>query len=298
MSTLDRVDYGARDLAIRQQTYNPVRRLPGLPQDVFHLYWRDVHGPLCSRLPGLGYYVQYHFSRAGGANLWPEIPGVRDIGVVLDGAVELGFATEEDQQRFVAASEILFGDEFNLFAHDNAYILPDGSRTLIDTLADPTPNGPSELHRLHLHLNGGSAPGFRSWVADWAKRVADAPQVRRLRLHQPEPYDNTHPAPPSPVVDHVLSEDRLDISIIDLAFDTALSAREFFAGVTFSDTVDEQAAHLKAMAVFPVSGVYTYVRDGVPTTAGLRGSSSARLIDQVGALNQTQKEVTRLFVAQ
>src|SRR5271154_778740 len=197
MSTLDRVDYGARDLAIRQQTYNPVRRLPGLPQDVFQLYWRDVHGPLCPRLPGLGYYVQYHFSRAGGANLWPEIPGVRDIGVVLDGAVELGFATEEDQQRFVAASEILFGDEFNLFAHDNAYILPDGSRTLIDTLADPTPNGPSELHRLHLHLNGGSAPGFRSWVADWAKRVADAPQVRRLRLHQPEPYDNTHPAPPS-----------------------------------------------------------------------------------------------------
>lgn len=51
------------------------------------------------------------------------------------------------------------------------------------------------------------------------------------------------------------------------------------------------------MAVFPVSGVYTYVRNGAPTTAGQRGSSPARLIDEVGALNQTRDEVTRLPIA-
>jgi hypothetical protein len=51
------------------QTYTTVRRLEGLPHDVFAAYWRDVHGPLCARLPGLGDYVQHHFSRDGSANL-------------------------------------------------------------------------------------------------------------------------------------------------------------------------------------------------------------------------------------
>jgi hypothetical protein len=45
-----------------------------------------------------------------------------------------------------------------------------------------------------------------------------------------------------------------------------------------------------------VSGVYTYVRDGVITTAGLRGSRTAELIERIGAFNQTRDEVTRRFV--
>ncbi|MGY4929126.1 EthD domain-containing protein [Streptomyces sp. 900105755] len=292
------MDYSERDSVIRRQTYNPVRRLPGLPQELFQSYWRDVHGPLCSRLPGLGYYVQYHFSREGGANLWPRVAKAHDIDVVLDGAVELGFANQDDEQKFVAASTILFGDEFNLFEHDNAYSLPNGSRTLIDTLPDPIPNGPSDLHRLHLHISGGSESGFHEWAQDWAKRLATLPEVRRLRLHQPEPYDNSQPAPPSPGVNHVLSDDRLDVSILDIAFDSPLTARSCFATDEFSAIQDEQAEHVRAIKILPVSGVYTYVRDGVPTTAGLRGSNTALLIQAVGARNQTQDEVTRLFVTE
>jgi hypothetical protein len=45
-----------------------------------------------------------------------------------------------------------------------------------------------------------------------------------------------------------------------------------------------------------VSGVYTYVRDGVITTAGLRGSRTAELIERIGAVNQTWGEVTQRFV--
>jgi hypothetical protein len=56
---------------------------------VFAHYWRDVHGPLCSRLPGLGWYVQHHFDRKQDAHLWPSEPGLEPVpGYVLDGMVE------------------------------------------------------------------------------------------------------------------------------------------------------------------------------------------------------------------
>ena len=45
-----------------------------------------------------------------------------------------------------------------------------------------------------------------------------------------------------------------------------------------------------------MTGIYTYVRDSVITTAGLRGSRTAELIERIGAVNQTQDEVTRRFV--
>jgi hypothetical protein len=47
----------------------------------------------------------------------------------------------------------------------------------------------------------------------------------------------------------------------------------------------------------PVTGAYTYIRDGVMTTAGLRGSRSAQLIARIGATNQTRRDVTSLFTS-
>jgi uncharacterized protein (TIGR02118 family) len=37
-----------------------VRRRPDLTPDSFHAYWRDVHGPLGARIPGVRRYVQHH----------------------------------------------------------------------------------------------------------------------------------------------------------------------------------------------------------------------------------------------
>lgn len=289
-------DYRERDERVRCLTYTPVRKLTGLGRDAFTAYWRDVHGPLCARLPGLGYYVQYHFSRRSSANLWPLPEGVRRMDVVLDGAVEIGFASIDDQARFEATSPVLFRDERNVFEHTVAYNLPQGSRTLVDRVADPIPNGPDPLHRLHLHLNGGSAGDFRSWVAEWAQRLAAAPAVRKLRLHQPEPYDNANPVPPAPMVDHQVSDERKDIAVVEIGFESPLAAREFFAGPDFQGTVAAQTRNLRSIGVFPVTGIYTYIRDGVITTAGLRGSRPAQLVRRLGAVNQTEEDVSRLFL--
>jgi len=35
-------------------------RRPGMPEDDFRRHWREVHGPLAARLPGLGSYRQNH----------------------------------------------------------------------------------------------------------------------------------------------------------------------------------------------------------------------------------------------
>jgi hypothetical protein len=288
-------DYGARDAATRCQTYSPVQKLAGIPLETFAAYWRDVHGPLCSRLPGLGFYVQHHFSRENTANLWPRPEGVRHIDHPLDGAVEIGFPGTDAMARFGAASPLLFGDEINVFGWDAAFFLPDGSRTYVDRQADGTPNGPDRLHRLHVYMHGTLDAGFRAWVGDFAATLAQDPAVLKLRLHLPEPYDNANPQPPSPV-DHVVRDDMLTLAVMEIGFANALSARLFTESAAFKATQAGQRAHVEAMAAYLVTGVYTFVRDGRPTIAGLRGSRVAEIIESVGATNHVAPEVTRLFV--
>ena len=117
-----------------------------------------------------------------------------------------------------------------------------------------------------------------------------------MRLHLPEPYDNGRPSPPSPHGDHRVSDERKDIGVIEIGFASALTAREFCESETYRATIEDQRRYLRSVGAFLVSGVYTYVRDGVITTAGLRGSRTAELIERIGAVNQTWDEVTQRFV--
>jgi hypothetical protein len=117
-----------------------------------------------------------------------------------------------------------------------------------------------------------------------------------VKLHLPEVYNNDRPAPPSPNVDHTVDDDRLRLAVAEVAFENARVARQFFATEVFQSALRGQAAHLTAITAFVVTGVYTYVRDGHPTTAGLRGSSQAELIDTMGAANQLEPGIADLFV--
>lgn len=49
------------------------------------------------------------------------------------------------------------------------------------------------------------------------------------------------------------------------------------------------------LGAYLVTGFYTFVRDGVLTTAGLRGSRGAELIDNIGAANQIAPDIVRRF---
>ncbi|MBR1218047.1 EthD domain-containing protein [Bradyrhizobium sp. U87765 SZCCT0131] len=290
------MDYASRDKMVRQHTYASVRRRDGLPQDLFAKYWRDVHGPLCARLPGLGYYAQQHFDRDHRANLWPVADGVREIAATLDGAAEIGFATEADQALFAEAGSILYEDEANFIGEAVAYNMPHGAKTLVDRDEDGIRNGAERLHRVHVYMNRVPGNDSADWLVGFGAEFAASSAVQKLKLHLPEPYSNAHPAPPSPNVDHIVGEDRLNLAVMEIAFENARVAREFFSESAFQKAFARQSRHVQSIGAYLVTGVYTYVRDGVPTPAGLRGSSQAELIDAVGAANQLSAKVNKLFV--
>jgi hypothetical protein len=292
-------NYADRDAAIAINTYTTVLKRPQVPHEVFATYWRDVHGPLCSRVPGLAWYVQYHLDREHDAHLWPAQEGIVPFpNYVLDGGVEIGFADAADQAVFNEASTILFSDEQNMFAATVAYALPQGSRTLVDRIADPSPNGNDALDRMHVHFGPGAKnpEAFAAFMASFAETLATDPALLRVRLHLPETYDNAAPAPPAADVAHTVPPERERLAVLDLTFATPLTRRRFFASNEFARTIDEQKQRIGHVTAFAVSGMYTYVRDKELTLAGLRGSRSAQLIEQLGAVNQTAEDVRRLIL--
>ena len=293
-------DLSARDRAITANTYTTVLRRRGVAHETFAAYWRDVHGPLCSRIDGLGWYVQHHFAREHDAHLWPHLDGLEAVpGYVLDGAVEIGFLSTQDQRRFGAASSLLFGDEQNVFDETVAYDLPNGSRTFVDRQPDATPNGADPYDRLHVHLGRGEGVGsaFDDMITTLAGVCAADDGVVKVRVHQPTDYDNEHPAPPAPQVGHTVPASRTQLAVLELAFTDPLARRRFFDSAAFLGTVEAQQATAASVTAFAVTGVHTFVRDATLTTAGLRGSRVAELVDELAALNQTAPEVQALFVA-
>ena len=290
-------DFSARDDAVRHNVYASVRMRDGLPHHFFADYWRDVHATVCSRLPGLGWYVQQHFDRDRTADLWPAADGVRRITAVLDGSAELGFASLEDQALFGAEGDTLYGDEHNLFSETVAYVLPTGSRTLVDREEDGVRNGPDRLHRVHVYM--GRKPGDEAtkWVEETSAELAASGAVQKWKLHLPLSYDNAKPAPPSADVDHHIEADRQNLAVAEVAFENARTAREFFEGGAFQKVLAGQPKHLDALGAYLVTGIYTFVRDGVITTAGLRGSRPAALIDAIGAANQVKPSVAKRFAS-
>lgn len=291
-----RPDYSARDKAVKHNVYASVRRREGITQERFANYWRDVHSTLCSRLPGLGFYVQQHFDREGGGNLWPIADGVGRINAVLDGSAELGFATPKDQAVFAEAGKVLYEDEHNLFGEAIAYFLPSGSTTFVDREEDGQRNGPDRLHRIHVYMSRRPGHDAEQWLRDSSADLAALDVIQKWKLHLPEPYDNDHPAPPSPNVGHSVGLDRLHLAVAEVAFENARVARDFFASAMFKKVMSSQAKHVAALGAYLVSGFYTFVRDGVATPAGIRGSRQAELIDMLGAANQLTSAVRERFV--
>lgn len=72
-----------------------VRRRPGMTVEEFQAYWRDVHGPIVSALPGLRRYVQSH----------PLPGGYRKGELPYDGLAELWFDDKEGLRAIATTAE-------------------------------------------------------------------------------------------------------------------------------------------------------------------------------------------------
>ncbi|GLR90807.1 hypothetical protein [Bradyrhizobium iriomotense] len=214
---------------------------------------------------------------------------------MLDGSAELGFVSLDDQTAFAKAGAILYGDEVNFIGEAIAYVLPNGSLTYVDREEDGARNGPDRYHRVHVYMNRRPGPQASAWLAETSAELARSEAVQKWKLHLPERYSNEHPAPPSPNVEHIVEDDRLNLAIAEVAFTSARAARDFFATPTFQKVLAQQGEHIDALGAYLVTGFYTFVRDGRPTTAGLRGSRSAEVIETAGATNQLEAAVVAMF---
>jgi len=292
-------DHGARDASISINSYTTVLGRLAVPEESFRAYWRDAHGPLCSRVPGLGWYVQHHFSRRQDAHLWegPENVGALP-GYELDGAVEIGWTSQETQAVFQDAASILFSDEQNVFEETAAYALPSGSTTVFDRQTDATPNAQDPLDRLHVQFSPreGQAGALEEYLRNEFAAVAGASDdVVKVRIHAPEAHDNSTPNPPAPNVEHTVADERVSLVILEIAFTDPLARRRFFASAAYQSVLGRQEELAAFITAFPVSGVFTFVRDEQLTAAGLRGSRVAELITSMAASNQVEDSVWKLM---
>ncbi|MEQ8234455.1 MAG: EthD domain-containing protein [Gammaproteobacteria bacterium] len=92
-----------------------VTRKPGMPDDEFHRYWREVHGPIATAITGLRRYVQSHRSTHdfpgfecpydGVAELWFDdlatLAALPDDPAYINGA-------QADEPNFIDTSKLVF----------------------------------------------------------------------------------------------------------------------------------------------------------------------------------------------
>jgi hypothetical protein len=185
-----------------------------------------------------------------------------------------------------------------MFEETLAYDLPEGSKKLVNRLSDSTFNGPDNYDRIHVHFSPrNSLPELGDYLThELGAVLSSADEVKKLTLHLPPRFDNDGMHPPAPNVAHLADDVRAELAIMEIAFDCPLARRRFFESKAFQSTLVGQAGHIAQLKAFAVSGLYTYVNDKKLTTAGLRGSRAAELIDYLGAINQRSPDVEHLLL--
>jgi uncharacterized protein (TIGR02118 family) len=95
-----------------------IRRKPGMSIEDFHRYWREVHGAIAARIPGMRRYVQCH--ALGGTDAPPaDYDGAAEAWFDDMAAVRLALASPEyaaaraDEARFIdlERTSIVFTEE-------------------------------------------------------------------------------------------------------------------------------------------------------------------------------------------
>jgi uncharacterized protein (TIGR02118 family) len=102
-----------------------INRKPGMSVEEFQRYWRETHGPIAARIPGLRRYVQCHTAPAayaGGA----QPP--------FDGAAELWFDDMEALAAAMRSPEVQAAreDEKNFIDHSRVAAFVTEEKPVVD----------------------------------------------------------------------------------------------------------------------------------------------------------------------
>lgn len=294
-------DYSARDKDGRVVFYVLLWKRRGISLELFDDYWRNVHGPVCARLPGQFQYWQLHVAHNEGG-MWPQIAGVRyDCAEAsqFDGIAELTFKSDRDRTTWFQAAGILMDDEHNLFSKAIGYNTNEGnSRTYIDRIAVGAPNGPLGIPKFHVMLKkaaGASVTAFREYLTNtFARAAAGSDLVLKFRLHLFEEVDASRPDAAG-VAHSEPSEDSYHAAF-EIAFADHLAREAFFQSAAYADATKDQAKFIQQICPFPERSAYTFVYDGQMTLSGERSSTAAELIANIGATNQLRDDIRALML--
>lgn len=297
------IDYASRDSEGKVTFYVLLWKRRGITLELFDDYWRDVHGPVCARLPGQHQYWQFHVAHNEGG-IWPSLGDpVNSSGPEeqFDGIAELTFTTPEEREIWFKAAAILMDDEHNIFSKAIGYnTSPGNSITYVDKIENGTPNGRVGVEKFHCMIrkaDGVSMEEFRQYYKEkFAPAMAKNERVVKFRLHLFDEVDNTRPDAAG--VAHSELPELNYQAAAEIAFWNRLDLELMLASEEYQELVKEHHKYVKAVKPFPERTAYTFVYDGQMTLAGQRSSSVAQLIMDVGAANQLQDDVVNLILKQ
>lgn len=271
-----------------------------IPQEVCEAYWRDVHGIMFARVPGLWQARQLRLA-ANRPDLWPAVQGISfDAPDVAQpqGMPHGLFLSEADLDAFGSnpiARETIPNDAHNFIGRIGSQLSPPGSgRTLVDRINDPTMQGPPPVPTFALCFvpRAGAAPAeaFHRYLTEHVARPwSTHPGVMRLRVEPLPPYERSVMG--SPGVAHQWPNEETYLGWIELAV-----RNEGVVGDLLADgAADELAKQVVAVHTYPVREVYTIISAGRPTEVGLRGYPAVQTIIAAGADNQHSEPVLNLL---
>jgi alkylhydroperoxidase/carboxymuconolactone decarboxylase family protein YurZ/limonene-1,2-epoxide hydrolase/catechol 2,3-dioxygenase-like lactoylglutathione lyase family enzyme len=296
-----KIDYSGRDQKGKFAFYVLLWKRQGISLELFDNYWKDVHGPVCARLPGQHQYWQFHLSHNEGG-FCSKIDGLdytSNSEDNFDGIAELTFQNEAERQTWFKSAGILMNDEHNVFRKAIGYNTNAGnSTTYVDKIADGTPNGKTGVIKFHVMLKkayGVNLETFREYLkTDFAPQIANNDSVVKFRLHLFEEVDNSRPDAAG--VSHYESSEKQYHAAYEIAFANHMEREKFFASSEYAVAIKDIAKYVKQFQAFPERTAYTFVYDGKMTLAGQRSAKVADLISNIGATNQIKDDVVSLMI--
>ena len=281
--------------------YVPLWIRNGISLDQFDNYWRDVHGPVCARLPGQMEYWQYHLSPYTGG-IFPEIKNIKvntDPEDQFLGIAELTFSSVEERNEWFTASAILMDDEHNIFSKAIGYTTSLGNtRTVMSRLSEPYPNGSLSEIRYHVLIrkeDAVSVDDFRDYIKDTLiHAISKRKEVVQLRYHLFDAIDLSRPDAQG--VEHVEKDGKDYHAAFEISFANGLDRESFFASKELQSALSDGAFMIDMIKPCEERFTATFVRDHQMTLAGQRGSSVAQLVNDLGALNQIRDDILNLML--
>jgi hypothetical protein len=298
-----KTDYAIRDCQGKVAFYVLLWKRKGIPLELFDDYWRDVHGPVCARLPSQHQYWQFHLAHSEGG-YWPTIKGIEYTcpeSDQFDGIAELTFKTDAERETWFKSAAILMDDEHNVFSKAIGYNTSLGnSHTYVDGIPTGDPNGKLGILKFHVmvrKVDDVSVADLRKYLTEqFAPNLTQSESILKFRLHLFEAVDNSRPDASG--VSHYEPADKQYQAAFEIAFANPLEMETFFTSKEYAAAVKDQSNYVKQLLPFPERSAYSFVYDNKMTLAGQRSSTVAELIANIGATNQLKEDVVHLMLEQ